>query len=148
MKPPKPRDRRDAGPSQRQLRAGELVRHSLAEILREEAIADPALPDVSVTVTEVRMSPDLKHAICFVEPLGGAHAGDVVAGLNRNAKFLRGRLARAIELKFIPDLKFIHDETFDEAARMARLFARPEVQRDLAPAPSTASPSPSAGEES
>ena len=118
-----------AGPSQRQLRAGELVRHALAEVLREEEFAD--LPGVSVTVTEVRMSPDLRHAVCFVEPLGGAHAAEVVEGLNRHARFLRGRLGRMVELKFTPDLKFIHDESFDKAAYMNRLFQQPEVRRDL-----------------
>jgi len=121
-----------AGPSQRQLRAGELVRHALAQILREEEVADPSLVGASITVTEVRMSPDLKHAVSFVEPLGGEKAAEVVAGLNRAAKFLRGRLARHVELKFTPDLKFIHDQSFDEAARMGRLFANPVIQRDLA----------------
>jgi ribosome-binding factor A len=121
------------GPSQRQLRAGELVRHSLVEVLREEDITDPALQGVSVTVTEVRMSPDLRHATVFVEPLGGAHAREVVEGLNRHAKFLRGRLGRSIDMKFTPDLKFIHDESFDEAARMNRLFDDPRVRRDLIP---------------
>jgi len=124
-----------AGPSQRQLRAGELTRHALVEILREEEINDEALAGVSVTVTEVRMSPDLKHAICFVEPLGGAHAGEVVKALNRHAKFLRGRLGHAIDMKFTPALKFLHDESFDEAARMTRLFQDPRVARDLAPQP-------------
>lgn len=119
------------GPSQRQLRAGELVRHALVEVLREEDISDEALVGVSVTVTEVRMSPDLKHATCFVEPLGGGHAAAVVEALNRHAKFLRGRLGRHIELKFTPDLKFLHDESFNEAARMDRLFQDPRVQRDL-----------------
>jgi ribosome-binding factor A len=123
---------RDAGPSQRQLRAGELVRHALAQILREEEVADPSLVGASITVTEVRMSPDLKHAVCFVEPLGGEKAAEVVAGLNRAAKFLRGRLGRHVELKFTPDLKFIHDQSFDEAARMGRLFENPVIQRDLA----------------
>lgn len=121
-----------AGPSQRQLRAGELVRHALAEILREEEVADPALAGVSVTVTEARMSPDLRHASVFVEPLGGAHAGEVVDALNRAARFLRGRLGRAVDLKFTPDLHFLHDPSFDEAAHMNALFARPEVARDLA----------------
>jgi ribosome-binding factor A len=120
-----------AGPTQRQLRAGELIRHSLVEILREEEIHDDAMKGVSVTVTEVRMSPDLRHAICFIEPLGGGHASEVVGALNRHAKFLRGVLGRHIDMKFTPDLKFIHDETFDEASRMNRLFASPEVQRDL-----------------
>lgn len=115
--------RRDAGPSQRQLRAGELVRHALAEILREEEINDGALEGVSVTVTEVRMSPDLRHAQVFVEPLGGVHVRAVVEGLNRAAKFLRGKLGRVIDLKFTPDLRFVHDESFEEADRMERLIA-------------------------
>ena len=125
--------RRAAGPSQRQLRAGELVRHALAEVLREGHIADPLLEMTSVTVTEVRMSPDLRHATCFVEPLGGVHADEVVAGLNRAAKFLRGRLGRSIEMKFTPDLKFLHDESFNEAQRMSRLFDDPKVRQDLSP---------------
>jgi len=120
-----------AAPSQRQLRAGELVRHALAEVLREENLANPALAGVSVTVTEVRMSPDLKHATCFVEPLGGTHAAEVVEALNHSARFLRGRLGRLIELRFTPDLRFVHDESFDEAARMNRLLADPKVRRDL-----------------
>jgi ribosome-binding factor A len=123
-----------AGPSQRQLRAGELVRHALAQILREEEVADPSLVGCSITVTEVRMSPDLKHAVGFVQPLGGEKAAEVVAGLNRAAKFLRGRLGRHVELKFTPDLKFIHDQSFDEAARIGRLFENPVIQRDLAKA--------------
>jgi ribosome-binding factor A len=121
------------GPTQRQLRAGELMRHALVEILRDEEIADPALEGVSVTVTEIRMSPDLRHATVFVEPLGGDHAGDVVAGLNRHAKFLRGRLGKSIETKFTPALRFLHDESFDEAARMSRLFDDPKVRQDLTP---------------
>jgi ribosome-binding factor A len=114
---------RDAGPSQRQLRAGELVRHALAEVLREEEINDGALEGVSVTVTEVRMSPDLRHALVYVEPLGGVHVRAVVEGLNRAAKFLRGKLGRQIDLKFTPDLRFVHDESFEEADRMERLIA-------------------------
>src|SRR5271166_4010799 len=94
------------GPSQRQLRAGELVRHALVEILRAEDLQDPALAGVSVTLTEVRVSADLKHALCFVEPLGGIHAPEVIAGLNRVSKFLRGRLGHAIEMRFTPALKF------------------------------------------
>lgn len=124
-----------AGPTQRQLRAGELIRHSLVEILREEDLADEALTGVSVTVTEVRMSPDLRHAVCFIEPLGGEHADDVVKGLNRHAKFLRGRLGRSIDMKFTPDLKFIHDESFNEASRMNALFEDPRVAQDLRPQP-------------
>ncbi|GGL17126.1 30S ribosome-binding factor RbfA [Caulobacter rhizosphaerae] len=125
------------GPSQRQLRAGELIRHALVDILREEELADPALQGVSVTVSEVRMSPDLKHAICFVEPLGAGvtegaaeHIGEIIAALNRVSRFLRGRLGKSIDMKFTPDLKFIHDESFSSAAYMDRLFLDPRVQQD------------------
>lgn len=127
-----------AGPSQRQLRAGELIRHALVEILREEELQDEALQNISVTVSEVRMSPDLKHAICFVEPLGAGLAGqdaakntgEIIKGLNRVSKFLRGRLGRSIDMKFTPDLKFIHDESFGTAAYMDKLFLDPRVQQD------------------
>jgi ribosome-binding factor A len=123
----------ESGPTQRQLRAGELIRHALAAVLREAEMQDPALKGVSVTVTEVRLSPDLRHAICFVEPLGGGHAPEVVDGLNRVSKFLRGRIGREIDLKFTPDLRFLHDESFNEAARLNRLFDNPLVKRDIAP---------------
>ncbi len=127
------------GPSQRQLRAGELIRHALVEVLREEEIHDPAMEGVSVTVTEVRMSPDLKHATCFVEPLGAGvesaptagHVEEIVKALNAHAKFLRGVLGRHIDMKFTPDLKFRHDESFDAAGRMDRLFNDPRVRADL-----------------
>ncbi len=135
----------EAGPSQRQLRAGELVRHALAEALREIDIQDPAVAGVSVTVTEVRTSPDLRHATVFVEPLGAGMAGRelrpkggsvqaqaVVDGLNRAARFLRGELGRRIDLKFTPDLHFVHDPSFDAAAHMDALFRQPDVARDLA----------------
>jgi ribosome-binding factor A len=127
------------GPSQRQLRAGELIRHALVEILREEEIHDPALQGVSVTITEVRLSPDLKHATCFVEPLGAGvaaaptagHEGEIVRALNEHARFLRGQLGRHIDMKFTPDLRFRHDESFDAASRMDRLFNDPRVRADL-----------------
>jgi ribosome-binding factor A len=121
------------GPSQRQLRAGELVRHALVEILRDEPMADPVLADTSVTLTEVRMSPDLRHALCFIMPLGGEHAAEVVAALNRASRFLRGRLGHAVDLKFTPDLKFVADDSFDEAEHMRQLFDDPKVRRDLEP---------------
>jgi len=120
-----------AGPSQRQLRAGELTRHALVEILREHEIADEALQGKSITITEVRMSPDLKNALCFVEPLGGVQSDAVVKALNLNVKFLRGRLGHAIDMKFTPALKFVHDESFNEAARISRLFDDPKVAQDL-----------------
>jgi ribosome-binding factor A len=122
------------GPSQRQLRAGELMRHALVEILRAEEITDPDIAGVSITLTEVRMSPDLRHATVFVEPLGGGEqAAVVVKALNRHHKFLRGRLGHAIDMKFTPALKFLHDDTFDEAARISAIFADPKVAQDLKP---------------
>jgi ribosome-binding factor A len=114
------------------LRAGELVRHALVEILREEDLEDPALTGVSVTLTEVRVSPDLKHALCFVVPLGGEHAEAVVAGLNRVSRFLRGRLGHAVDLRFTPQLKFLYDDSFDAAEHMNRLLSDPRVRRDVA----------------
>ena len=123
-----------AGPSQRQLRAGELMRHALVEILMAQEITDPDIAGVSITLTEVRMSPDLRHATVFVEPLGGGEqARTVVKALNRHHKFLRGRLGHAIDMKFTPELKFLHDETFDEAARISAIFADPKVAQDLKP---------------
>ena len=127
------------GPSQRQLRAGELIRHALVEVLREEEIHDPAMEGVSVTVTEVRLSPDLKHATCFVEPLGAGidsaptagHVEEIVKALNAHARFLRGVLGKHIDMKFTPDLKFRHDESFDAAGRMDRLFNDPRVRADI-----------------
>ncbi|MBN8551548.1 MAG: 30S ribosome-binding factor RbfA [Caulobacterales bacterium] len=132
-------DRPQSGPSQRQLRAGELIRHALVEVLREEEIHDPALKGVSVTVTEVRLSPDLKHATCFVEPLGAgvnetevsAHTNDIIKALNFHSKFLRGALGRHIDMKFTPDLRFRHDESFDAASHMDRLFNDPRVRADI-----------------
>ena len=119
------------GPSQRQLRAGELIRHALVEILRGEELADPALVQVSVTLSQVKISPDLKHAVCFVEPLGGVNAEAVVAGLNRASKFLRGKLGHVIDMRFTPTLKFVRDDSFDAAAHMSRLLGDPRVRRDL-----------------
>jgi ribosome-binding factor A len=133
----KSRHQAPAGPTQRQLRAGELIRHALVEVLREEEFQEPALQGVSVTVSEVRMSPDLKHAICFVEPLGagvtGQETAEIVKALNKVSKFLRGRLGRHIAMKFTPDLKFFHDDSFNNAARINSLFDNPRVQADLYP---------------
>ena len=125
--------------SQRQLRAAELIRHALVEVLREEDIHDPALKDVSVTVTEVRLSPDLKHATCFVEPLGAGvdsapvagQVDDIIKALNAHAKFLRGVLGRHIDMRFTPDLRFRHDESFEAAERLNRLLDDPRVQADV-----------------
>jgi ribosome-binding factor A len=123
--------RAPAGPSQRQLRAGELVRHALVEILRHETFTDPALADAVITISEVRMTPDLKAALCFVEPLGGKEAVAVITALNRASRFLRLRLGPAIEMKNTPSLKFVHDDSFDTAQHIARLLEDPRVKRDL-----------------
>ena len=130
----------ELGPTQRQLRAGELVRHALVEILREEEIHDDAMIGISITVTEVRVSPDLRHATVFVEPLGAGLGGvtikpeqikPAIEALNKHAKFLRGVLGKMIDMKFTPDLRFLHDESFNEAARIDALFMRPDIARDL-----------------
>jgi ribosome-binding factor A len=133
MKRTPPKGRAPTGPTQRQLRAGELTRHALVEILHEADFTDEALAGKSITITEVRVSPDLRHAICFVEPLGGEGPEAVVDALNRHSKFIRGRLGRNIDMKFTPDLKFLHDESFNEAARINALFDNPKVRQDLTP---------------
>ena len=121
------------GRSQRQLRVGELVRHALAEILSRQILEDPALDGLIITVSEVRVSPDLKHATAFVAPLGGgADATErMLEGLKRCRKFLRGELGRRIEIKFTPELHFEADQSFDEASRMNALLRSDEVARDL-----------------
>ena len=123
-----------AGPenSQRQLRVGELVRHAVSEILSQGNVHDPALEGHIITVPEVRMSPDLRLATVYVMPLGGRGTDEVVEGLERNKKFLRGEVARRINLKFAPDIRFRVDERFDEAERIEKLLRTPAVQRDLA----------------
>lgn len=118
-------------PSQRQLRVGELVRHAIAEILQRGEIHDPALDGVVVTVPEVRMTPDLKLATVFVMPLGGKGGEAVVTAFERNKRYLRGEVARRIELRYAPDLTFRLDATFDEADRIDELLRSPGVRRDL-----------------
>lgn len=111
------------GPSQRQLRAGELVRHALVDILAREEFRDPDLQGVTVTIGEVRTSPDLKHATVFCSPLVGNDDAEAVAGaLNRAASFLRGKLGRQIEMKFTPQLRFLADTSYDDANNMDRLL--------------------------
>jgi len=119
-------------PSQRQLRAGELVRHALVDILAREDLRDPALKGVSLTITEVRTSPDLRHARVYCAPLGGKDTPTVIAAMNRCASFLRGRLGHEIEMKFTPGLVFEADTSFDEASHIGALLHRPDVARDLA----------------
>lgn len=122
---------RNRPPSQRQLKAGELVRRALAEIIAKEHLRDPDLQGVSVTISEVRASPDLKHALVYAAPLGGGEMDKVIVALNRCAKFLRGRLGREMEMKSTPALKFVADTSFDQATDMQELLNRPEVKRDL-----------------
>jgi ribosome-binding factor A len=121
------------GGSQRQLRVGETVRHAVADILSQGSVHDPDLEGHIITVPEVRMSPDLKIATIYVMPLGGRDTEIVIAGLERNKKFLRGEIARRVNLKFAPDIRFRVDERFDEAERIEKLLRTPAVQRDLAP---------------
>ena len=118
-------------PSQRQLRVGEIIRHALADILAHGAVQDPELERVSVTVPEVRMSPDLRQATVLVMPLGGAGGESVAAALERHRKWLRGQLARRVALKFMPDLRFRADTRFDEASRIDEILHSPQVARDL-----------------
>lgn len=118
-------------PSQRQLRAGELIRHALVELLQRERLREPALDGVSITVSEVRVTPDLKQATAFAAPLGGAHQVEVVDALNRAAPYLRGLLGKKIAMKFTPTLTFRSDDAFAEAQKIDALLARPDVARDL-----------------
>jgi len=120
-----------AGPSQRQLRVGEAVRHALAEVLAHGEVHDPVLEGHMVTVPEVRMSPDLRLATIYVMPLGGRDEQAVVAALERNKRYLRGVIARKVNLKFAPDIRFRLDERFDEAERIEKLLRSPAVKRDL-----------------
>src|SRR5215813_8742755 len=106
-------------PSQRQLRVGEELRHALAQFLRPGELRDPTLHDASITVTEVRVSPDLRNATAFVMPLGGANADDIMAGLRRSAPFLKSRLARMLDLRYVPNIAFALDNAFESAARIS-----------------------------
>jgi ribosome-binding factor A len=120
-----------AGPSQRQQRVAELVRHALAEVLARGDAHDPTLASHTVTIPEVRMSPDLKLATAYVMPLGGRDERPVLEALDRNRKLLRQEVARRVNLKFAPELRFRRDETFDEAARIDALLRTDRVRRDL-----------------
>jgi ribosome-binding factor A len=119
------------GPSQRQLRVGELVRRALSDILMHGEIHDPVLEGAVITVPEVRMSPDLSVATVFVMPLGGREGDTVVAAFERNKKFLRGAVAKRVDLRIAPDLRFQLDTSFDEGDRIDALLRTPQVKRDL-----------------
>ena len=121
-----------AGPSQRQLRVGELVRHALAEVLQRGEVHDPAFEGIVVTVPEVRMSPDLRLATAYVMPLGGRGTDEALAALERNRKFLRGEVAHRVDLRYAPELRFRLDTSFEEGERVDPLLRSPEVRRDIA----------------
>jgi ribosome-binding factor A len=120
-----------SGPNQRMLRVGELVRHALADLFTRGEIEDPLLEGKVLTVPEVRMSPDLKLANAYIMPLGGEGAPEIVAALNRHKKFIRGRVAPTLGLKFAPELKFFVDDTFETFGRIDALLRSDRVQRDL-----------------
>jgi ribosome-binding factor A len=120
-----------AGGSQRQLRVGELIRHELAAMLSRGDVHDPVIEGHMITVPEVRMSPDLRLATVYVMPLGGRDENAVLAALDRNKRYVRGEIARRVNLKFAPEIRFRIDERFDEAERIEKLLRTPDVRRDL-----------------
>lgn len=121
--------------SQRQLRVGEELRHALAGVLSEGNIRDPDLANVSITVSEVRVSPDLRNATAFVMPLGGGAINEVLVGLGRCAPYLRGQVARRVKLKYMPALSFEADSSFDSASRVEALLS--ELRAGRAPTAGT-----------
>jgi ribosome-binding factor A len=120
------------GPTQRQLRVGEILRHALADMLMRGEIADPELDKQKVTVTEIRLSPDLRNATVYIVPFGGGGDAKAVRSmLAKHQRFLRGELAKRVDLKYMPNLLFQIDETFDEAERIDAILRSPTVSRDL-----------------
>jgi ribosome-binding factor A len=125
-------NQRDQSPaSQRQLRVGELIRHEAADMLARGEVHDPLLEGRMITVPEVRMSADLRLATIYIMPLGGRDGEQVLEALERNKRYMRGEIARRVNLKFAPDIRFRIDERFDEAERIEKLLRTPQVQRDL-----------------
>jgi ribosome-binding factor A len=120
-----------AGVSQRQLRVGELIRHELADLLTRGEVHDPVIEGHMITVPEVRVSADLRLATIYIMPLGGRDAKDVIDALERNSRYVRGEIARRVNLKFAPEIRFRIDERFDEAERIEKLLRTPAVQGDL-----------------
>ncbi len=118
-------------PSQRQLRVGEEIRHALAKMVTQVNFRDPDLADQSITVTEVRVSPDMRNAIVFVTPLVG-EAVTIVPALQRASSYIRGQLASAVKLRHTPSLKFEYDHSFDQAERIGSILHSTDVERDLA----------------
>jgi len=127
------RDHSKGGASQRQLRVGEELRHALSAILGRHDFRDPVLESANVTVTEVRISPDLKNATAFVMPLAGEHAPEILEALRRGAAFIRSQVAREVPLRYMPAIAFALDTSFEQASRIDALLHRPDVARDLDP---------------
>lgn len=121
------------GPSQRQLRVGEELRHAIAQIIERAHFRDPALQDVPITVTEVRVSPDLKNATAYVTPLGGGDTEDVVAALRRAVPYFRGQIARAVKLRAVPGLAFEADTSFEYATKISGLLQQIGIEREPDP---------------
>ena len=113
------------------MRVGELIRHELADMLTRGDIHDPVIQAHMITVPEVRMTADLRLATIYVMPLGGRDVEAVIGALDRNKRFVRGEIARRVNLKFAPEIRFRVDERFDEAERIEKLLRTPQVQRDL-----------------
>jgi ribosome-binding factor A len=120
-------------PSQRQLKVGETVRHALSQFLQRHDFFDPILEKTIINLTEVRMSPDLKHARIYVLPLQGIAMGEVVAALNEHAPTIRQGIAKELTLKFMPALRFVEDDSFFETQKVEALLNSPHVKQDLGP---------------
>ena len=122
----------NSGPSQRQLRVGEQVRHALSDVIQRGEIQDDLILNSVISISEVRMSPDLKIATAFVSPLGATDTNAIIKALAQNAKFIRGRVSGALrQMKFMPEFRFRLDTSFDNMAKIDQLLRSPEVRRDL-----------------
>ena len=121
----------EIGPSNRQLRVAELIRRSISEILRKNELYEEALINVTITVGEVRCSTDLKLATVFVLPLGGKNGQQVVKSLAKNKGVIRKILGRNLNLKFVPELRFMEDKTFDQMDQTSKLLENPTVRQDV-----------------
>lgn len=123
---------KDKGPTQRQLRVGEIVRHALTQLLQRGEVPDPILEKTVISITEVSMSPDLKIATAWISPLGVADAKPIIKALALNAKYIRGKLSPALrQMKYMPELRFRADTSFDNYSKIDKLLQTPEVAQDL-----------------
>ncbi|RED51509.1 30S ribosome-binding factor RbfA [Aestuariispira insulae] len=121
-------------PSQRQLRVGEEIRHALSTVLMRGELRDPALANAMLTVTEVRASPDLKNATAFIIPMGGVakeNRKEILGALRKAAPFLKGQVGKTVHLKYVPNLSFQYDKSFDEGSHIDDILRSPRVLHDL-----------------